>query len=724
EQWFIDALEITPMPISDMMAVLAYIKDSAPEVAREWAELMQGAIQSEEYASIAFDLLKLRDSWNNETPNFRKVCKDTCLNVIPGRRGAAIIENCGIDDSETKIAECLDRAQLLNNLIAGVLCYDKGWGFGVVSDLDSFNKRVIIDFESKYDHEMSFAYASKTLRILDDEHIMAQRHNNPEKITELVKTNPAEIVKLILASYGEMSIPLVQEKVAPMFIPESEWKSFWDKARKGLKADPLVEVPTKRSEPIRILESEKAYEEEWFKAFKKNRDIKEISDLIVEFKKETKSRQLTDAEAEIMKERIGFAIRGCQWKHPEKVAAFLITAKNFGYELLAEGEVSGKPWKVEVTSTTGEMLNRKRLSTTMCKLQARNLEPFLAMIEEYDPELTAEMLLDIIQELPLGPLTLALELEEKLAPDTCADKLRDMLHNRRANAVIVYWVCSHLELAKKWTLAGMADLLSLAVDTIGSECSGANLRARNMLDAMFIDSDMIKPMLDEIDTIARRDILRRLKKSTRIDPSLVRSITGRILNIYPELEKLITTTNSEENSAPQRRLTSWSSYAYRRNLLAELIDNLIPENSKEIAVARSYGDLSENHEYKAAKEHQGILLRRRGEMEQDLKAVQGTDFAGFKTDTVGMGVSVTLERPDGLIQTYTILGEWDSDTDLNIISSSSKLSRLLAGKKEGDAVELPAIDDTKTENETCKIVSVTEPNAEIKAWVKPPEESN
>jgi transcription elongation GreA/GreB family factor len=570
---------------------------------------------------------------------------------------------------------------------------------------------------------MSFEYASKTLSLLAEDHILAIKYNSPEKIDEMIKDNPAELIKLILKSYGAMSIPLVQEKIVPDFMPEEKWKSFWDKARKSLKADPLIDLPSKRSEPILILDTEKAYDAKWFKSFSKNRDIKEISELIIELAKETKSRELTPEEAAIMKERIGFCIRGCQWKHPEKVAWFLMTAKNFGYETLAEGEVSGNTWTVDVAGTTEQMFNKKRLTQTLCKLLARDLEPFIALIEEYDAERTATMLLEIIQELPLGPLTAALEVEERLAPEACADKLRDMLHNRRANAVIVYWVCSNLELAKKWNLAGMADLLSLAVDTLGSECSGANLRARNMLEAIFIDSERIKPMLDEIDTIARRDILRRLKKSTRIDASVIRSITGRIINLYPELEKMIE-TGTEETETPQRRLTSWRSYAYRRNLLNELIEKLIPENSKEIAVARSYGDLSENHEYKAAKEHQGILLRRRGEMEQDLKAVQGTDFAGFKTDKIGMGVSVKLERPDGFIQTYCILGEWDSDKDLNIISSSSKLSKLLAGKSVGDNVELPTIDENQAGTETCKILEINEPSPEIKIWINPPEESN
>ncbi len=721
EQWFLESLEITPMPVSDMFNVLTFVKESTPEIARGWAELLQSSMQGEEYINAAFDLLKLRYAWHDEIPGFRDTCKEACKAVLPGRLGLAIVDNCGFNDENMKLNKCLQRAQLLANLKEGKLCYDKGWGFGIVSDLDLFSKRVIIDFDTKYGHEMSFEYASTTLTLLAEDHILAINHNDPEKIKDMVKNSQAELVKLILTSYGPMSIPLVQEKITMSYLPESEWKSFWTKARRDLKADPLIDLPTKRSEPIRILDKEKAYDDEWFKKFSKNRDIKEIANLIVEFAKETKSRELTEKETEIMKERLAFCIRGCQWKYPEKVATFLITAKNFGYDELAEGEVMGKAWKVDVTGTTGQMLKRKYLSTTMCKIQARNLEPFIAMVEEYDAELTAQIMLDIIEELPLGPLSIALELEERLAPEACADKLQNLLHSRKANAIIVYWVCTHVELAKKWKLSGMADLLALAVDTLGRDCSGANLKAKNMIESMFINSEMIKPMFDEIDNVARRDLLRRLKKSTRIDPSLVRSITGRIINLYPELEKMIE-SNQEDVTTPQRRLTSWRSYAYRRNLLNELINKLIPENSKEIAVARSYGDLSENHEYKAAKEHQGILLKRRGEMEQDLKAIQGTDFAGFKTDKAGMGTMVKLERPDGVIQTYTILGEWDSDKDLNVISSKSRLSELLTGKAAGDTVELPVIDEDKGGNEICKILDISELNDELKTWVTPPEE--
>ncbi len=718
EQWFIENLENTPMPVPEMLRVLRFIKESSPESAREWADLMLDMMQDDSYILSLFDLLELQYAWFDESPAFRTKCKEACKNVIQGRRSVTIAENCGFDDPAIKTGECIRRAKLLATITKNTLCLDKSWGFGVISDIDIFNGRVIIDFETKPAHAMSFAYAAQTLEILDDNHLLSIRHRNPEIINDLIENNPAELIKLVIRSFKPMSILLIQEKLVPAFIPEENWKKFWDKARKSLKADPFVDLPTKRNEPIKLLDTAKTYDINWFRDFAGIKDIKQIAEAIMEFRKETKSRDLEPEEAEILKKRLAFAIRGSQWKHPEQVAWFTLIAKDYGFNLLDEGESAGTHWKIEVEDITAQMLSPKYLARILQKIPARNLDSFIALLEEFDAEKTAGLMLDIIQELPISTLNTVLTLLERLIPEKTADKIRYLLHTRKANAVIVYWTCTHLELNEKWQLAGIPDLLSLVIDTLGRDCSGANLKARNMLESMLIDDEVIKNIFGQIDNIAKRDILRRLKNSTRIDRSTAFAIIAHVTNIYPELTEMLETEKTSEPARKQLRVTSWRSFNHRLKLFKELVEKHIPENSKEIAVARSYGDLSENHEYKAAKEHQGILLRRRGEMEIDLKAVQGTDFEGFPTDKVGPGTTVTIERPDGQQQTFCILGEWDSNQELNIISSMSKLAKLMFNKKVGDTVELPPIDDFKPENELCKIISISEPDDKIKAYIK------
>ncbi len=114
----------------------------------------------------------------------------------------------------------------------------------------------------------------------------------------------------------------------------------------------------------------------------------------------------------------------------------------------------------------------------------------------------------------------------------------------------------------------------------------------------------------------------------------------------------------------------------------------IPANSKEIALARSYGDLSENHEYKAAKEMQKILMRRKEELESQLMRARGTDFSNARTDAVSIGTIVeATDLGTNQRETFTILGAWDSDPDKGVISYLSPVGAALLNHKVGDEVE-------------------------------------
>ena len=131
-------------------------------------------------------------------------------------------------------------------------------------------------------------------------------------------------------------------------------------------------------------------------------------------------------------------------------------------------------------------------------------------------------------------------------------------------------------------------------------------------------------------------------------------------------------------------------------------------------MARSYGDLRENFEYKTAKEQQGILMHRSAELELDLKTVHGTDFATCATDVAGMGTTVVLQMEDGQKHTFSILGEWDQDTEKGIISCSSKLGKVLTGHHAGDELEIPG----DKGNEKCRILNVGALSSDILDWAK------
>ena len=140
-------------------------------------------------------------------------------------------------------------------------------------------------------------------------------------------------------------------------------------------------------------------------------------------------------------------------------------------------------------------------------------------------------------------------------------------------------------------------------------------------------------------------------------------------------------------------VVSWESLKERQAALENLIQKEIPDNSKEISIAREYGDLKENAEYKAAKDMQAVLMRRQHEMEGEISGARGTDFADADTSIVSIGTKVDFEDLDsGKTESFTILGAWDTDTDKGIISYLSAAGMALLNEPVGAEVELPTED--------------------------------
>lgn len=118
-----------------------------------------------------------------------------------------------------------------------------------------------------------------------------------------------------------------------------------------------------------------------------------------------------------------------------------------------------------------------------------------------------------------------------------------------------------------------------------------------------------------------------------------------------------------------------------------------PKISREIGVAREHGDLSENAEYHAAKERQGLVEARIKDIEDKLARAEIIDPSKLSGDLVRFGATVTLTNLDTDEETtYQIVGADEADINQGTISISAPLSRALIGKSTGDeiVVNLPA----------------------------------
>jgi transcription elongation factor GreA len=112
---------------------------------------------------------------------------------------------------------------------------------------------------------------------------------------------------------------------------------------------------------------------------------------------------------------------------------------------------------------------------------------------------------------------------------------------------------------------------------------------------------------------------------------------------------------------------------------------------KEIAEARSHGDLSENAEYHAAKEKQSHVEGRITQVEHWIATDEVIDVSRLSGDRVVFGATVQLtDSQSGDEVQYRIVGELEADLKLGKISVTSPIARALIGKSEGDVVKVRA----------------------------------
>ena len=127
----------------------------------------------------------------------------------------------------------------------------------------------------------------------------------------------------------------------------------------------------------------------------------------------------------------------------------------------------------------------------------------------------------------------------------------------------------------------------------------------------------------------------------------------------------------------------WTRYPITKSGFAKLkreLDNLksvaIPQNIKDIEIARGHGDLSENAEYTAAKERQSYLHGRVQELENNLACANVIELKNLSCDKVVFGSTVAIEEINtGKGITYKLLGPFESDLEKNRISVTSPIGR-------------------------------------------------
>lgn len=137
-----------------------------------------------------------------------------------------------------------------------------------------------------------------------------------------------------------------------------------------------------------------------------------------------------------------------------------------------------------------------------------------------------------------------------------------------------------------------------------------------------------------------------------------------------------------------------------------LEEELHVELPRALKVAREHGDLSENADYDAAKERQGFVNARLGQLNKRLADLSMVNFDNIPHGKVSFGSRVSLydlEKEEEV--EYKLVMSEDADVSKGLISTSSPIGRALMGKEEGDGVDVETPGGTKS-FEITKLVTI------------------
>ena len=572
-------------------------------------------------------------------------------------------------------------ASSLEKLPAGTYCVHKSWGFGRIAEINFLLNQATIDFKSKKGHTMQLDYAAQSLTPLAENHILVRKATDAAGVKTLAKEDPVELVRSILCNFGgKATQDQIAESLSGEIFNDAEFKRWWDSTKKLLKKDGMIAFPSKKSEPIVLREKPISHTDELIAAFNAARQTKAQIAALDQILKSTDEFKGSDELQSVVA-----AVEDAAQKTRRLNTAQALELVLERDELCAITGIPHGNGSINLSDILIE--EERRLHEILNDVPAAKQRRILAAFPGAFGDRWVEKLLGLMSRSSLRIVTesarLLLDHEKKAELQF---ELERWLGDHTISTEVLTWLCKE----RGGAFAAMVDarVLSAILSALERDQFNEIKRGGKLHDLILEDRDLIPDMLAGAEPETVRDTIRKVMLSGVFEELNKRSILGRIVRIYPEMESMLTGDNPSEKQ--EALIVSWESLEKRKAELDELVNKKIPENIKEISIARSYGDLRENFEFKAAKEMQRVLSRRRSEMERDLSIARGTDFANPDTNAVSIGTKVTIkETVDGRIDVYSIMGAWDSDPQAGIISYKAAIAQALLGHKVGEKLDVP-----------------------------------
>ncbi|MEI6818170.1 MAG: GreA/GreB family elongation factor [Verrucomicrobiota bacterium] len=571
----------------------------------------------------------------------------------------------------------------LSQLAPGNFCIHKSFGAGKVVEWDLPAKKVTIDFEKSAGQAMELQFAFQKTEWIPADDFRAKKIEQVEELRVLSKSDPLALIVHLLQSHGgSMTGDALEKELSGAVIAEASFKKWWDVTKKALRESRLAAVPQKRTEPIVLRVGDRSPAEALVADFEAARDIKgmiraleAIAADIGAFEDDTDAlkRLLSDIDEGAKKAarvQLGQALQ-------------LVAARDEVIGSSRALDLDPSAVRLSDLLLSAEPIRLAEEAGTLPSGRQR------AVYEAFPNAFGDEWVNKIVQVFDRvgarGVTEIARILLERGGMPALVTHLRSAIARRALGPDALIWVCRERKGPSQEVFS--ADVGASVLNLLENDHLSDGPRKTSRLQSLLgDDKTLLTDLVGIMDVNETRNFGRRLLDCPVFGELEKKSLMARIIKARPESAELV---NGENAKRPEEvLLVSWESLEKKKAELDDLIRNKIPQNLNDVKIARSYGDLRENFEYKSAKDLEKYLAHRRNALEKEISNSRGTDFKGSDAGKVNIGTVVTLVDKDGKDAVITVLGAWDSTPETKTVSYLSEVGKALVGREPGDTVQI------------------------------------
>ena len=594
-------------------------------------------------------------------------------------------------------------ARTLSALEPGAFTQHKSWGFGRVTAWNLDANQILIDFGPKKNHPMQLQYAGDNLRPVPAEHLLARKAADLPAVKKMASEDPAGVVRLILEhADGHKTTPA---QMATLLIPdvlsgENEFKRWWEAAKKKLKGDGRFVIPAKKTEFMEMREESVGQHESLLARFAQARRLKDQLAILDQISKGIEDFKADPAPLTAVLEEAGKTATRNQRLDVDQSFELLVTRDEIaGAVGLPEGGVTETPSLVSFMRDEESRLGEIIGNLPAAKQRFALGQMPVALGEDRWVNRALSLLPQTHNARVVGEVARLFESRDR--GDEMRTYLDRSIRDYSVTCEMLLWLCKERDDPKYKDFVNQR-LFAAILSAIERDSLSEIKRSTKLHDLLSSDRELITELLANATQAELRTAARALLATPALEELDKRSLMARLIKLHPDLHMLLTGGGEEK---PTALVVSWASLERRKLELDDLVNKQIPKNIEEIQIAREYGDLRENFEFKAAKEMQSVLARRRTELEYDLGRARGTNFENPDFTMVSIGTVVTLkDEATGKEEKYTFLGAWDGDPEKHVLSYLTTIGQALLGHRVGETINLP--DESGSNARPVKIVSI------------------